>query len=309
MRVWKLMLAVVPATAAVLLTWSYVAEQGRRAAARNKVAAADSGQINQIYACGVVEGAQREVALQFEVAGRIERINVREGDVVEAGTVLAELDAGLYELRVADAGTQLKLARAERERLLAASNSPRREELTIADSKVALAEGAVRRERLMLEKASLRAPTSGLVLRVRCEPGEMAGAGESRGLIVIVNRDVTRVRAYVEELDALSVAPGQRATIMADGMPGRQFSGIVRSCAPGVGPKTQMHLRPGEMVDVRVREMVIDLKDGGDLLIGLPVDVLVSVEDARPDYPDRLSRNTDRMSASGSFGGARASPR
>ncbi|MBS0263507.1 MAG: efflux RND transporter periplasmic adaptor subunit [Planctomycetes bacterium] len=298
------MLAVLPATAAVCLTWSYLAEQNRRAAARSKAAQVEpsSAGINQIYASGLVEGAGQPMALQFEVAGRLDRIHVKEGDVVEAGAALAELDAELWELRVAEAGTQVKLARAERERLLAAGKTPRREELTIADSKVALAEGAVRRERLMLEKAVLRAPTNGVILRVRCAQGEMTGPSDPRELIVMVNRDVTRVRAYVEELDAFSVSPGQRATVAADGIPGRQFTGIVRACAPGVGPKTQMHLRPAERVDVRVREILIDLKDGSDLLIGLPVDVLVSVENPLPDYPGPPGRGSERMPVTGNAG-------
>lgn len=299
MRRLKLILALVPAAATICVAWSYLAENGRRAAAAPRAGAEspDSSGINQIYAGGIVEGARREISLQFEIAGRIERINVREGDLIEAGCVVAQLEPGFCELKLAEAGTQLKLARAERDRLTSASKiPPRREDLTVADSKVALAEGAVRRERLMLEKTELHAPTKGIVLRVRGEPGELAGPGADRELIAIVNRDVTRVRAWVEELDAFQVAPGQRASVTADGIPGRRFEGIVRSCAPGVGPKSQRHLKPGEMFDVRVREILIDLIDGSDLLIGIPVDVLVSIDEPRPDAPAGPSHSGERLS-------------
>jgi len=235
----------------------------------------------RIFAGGTIEGAQREIPLRFEVAGRLKELHVRAGDVVEKGSILAELDAELWELKFAEAGTLLKLARAERDRLVRSGNSPlRKEELTIADAKVALAEGTVRRERLMLDKTLLRAPTDGLVLRVQAEPGEMVGPEDNRDLFTLVNRSSTKVRACVEELDAMKVAVGQKAVVTADGVPDRQFNGVVRSCSPFVAPKVQRHLKPGELVDVRVREVLIELADGGELLIGLPVEVFIEPGDA-----------------------------
>jgi multidrug efflux pump subunit AcrA (membrane-fusion protein) len=236
---------------------------------------------SRIFAGGTVEGAQREIPLRFEVAGRLKELHVRAGDFVEKGSVLAELDAELWELKFAEAGTLLKLARAERDRLVRGGNSAvRKEDLTIADAKVALAEGTVRRERLMLDKTLLRAPTDGIVLRVQAEPGEMVGPEDNRDLFTLVNRSSTRVRACVEELDAMNVAVGQKTVVIADGRPDRQYAGIVHSCSPFVSPKVQRHLKPGEMVDVRVREVMIVLADGSDLLIGLPVEVFIEPGDA-----------------------------
>lgn len=239
-----------------------------------------SGQL-RIFAGGTVEGAQREIPLRFEVAGRLKELHVRAGDIVEKGSILAELDAELWELKLAEAGTLLKLARAERDRLVRSGNSAlRKEDLTIADAKVALAEGTVRRERLMLDRTLLRAPTDGVVLRVQAEPGEMVGPEDNRDLFTLVNRSSTKVRACVEELDAMKVAVGQTAMVMADGLPDRQFKGVIQSCSPFVAPKVQRHLKPGEMVDVRVREVLIDLADADELLIGLPVEVFIEPGDA-----------------------------
>jgi multidrug efflux pump subunit AcrA (membrane-fusion protein) len=248
---------------------------------------------SRIFAGGTVEGAQREIPLRFEVAGRLKEIHVRAGDVVEKGSILAELDAELWELKFAEAGTLLKLARAERDRLGRAGNSAvRKEELTIADAKVALAEGTVRRERLMLDKTLLRAPTDGVVLRVQAEPGEMVGPEDNRDLFTLVNRSSTRVRACVEELDAMNVAVGQRTVVFADGKPDRQYAGIVFSCSPFVAPKVQRHLKPGEMVDVRVREVLIELADGSDLLIGLPVEVFIEIELAETEGAPSPTRHS-----------------
>ena len=236
----------------------------------------------KIFAGGTVEGANREIPLRFELSGRLKELHVREGDFVEKGSVLAELDAELWELKFAEAGTLLKLARAERDRLAKlVGTAVRKEDLTIADAKVALAEGTVRRERLMLDKTLMRTPSDGIVLRVLAERGELVGPGDNRELFTLVDRSSTRVRAWIEELDAMNVAVGQKAVVIADGKPDKHYAGVVHSCSPYVSPKWQRHLKPGEMVDVRVREVLIELTDGSDLLIGLPVEVFI--EAGQPD--------------------------
>ena len=99
--------------------------------------------------------------------------------------------------------------------------------------------------------------------------------------------DVTRrcVRAFVEELDAMEVAPGSRAHIEADGLPGVRVAGQVVHCSPYMLPKSQFANRPDERIDVKVREVVIQLAKGDEtdrLVVGLPVDV----------YVERCSRNS-----------------
>ncbi|HEV3344953.1 MAG TPA: efflux RND transporter periplasmic adaptor subunit [Pirellulales bacterium] len=228
----------------------------------------------RIFADGIVEGASRELSLRFEVAGRIKAIHAREGATVKAGDVLAELDSELADVQLAEAQTRLKIATAERDRTLAAAPSTlSAEDKTIAEGVVELARAAVRRELLLLHKLHLHAPIDGLVLRVVAEPGEFTGPTDE--LVVLVDRAATRVRAFVEELDGLGVVPEQRAAVSVTGNPGKSYRGTVRTCAPCFCPKTQRRLKPGERLDIRMREVVIDLEDGRDLLIGMPVEVFI----------------------------------
>jgi len=297
----------------------------------------------RIFAGGIVEGVHRELSLRFEVSGRIGVVHVREGDTVAAGDVLAELETDVSMLRVAEARTRLKIAVAERDRLVAESmqvtsnvargklpaaekqtrdaeslleegqsqarqgtvsgreldrmrqkrdratvqlqslreqvDSPEsrlsREEETIVEGNVKLAETALKRERLLLDKTRLCAPAAGLVLRAAPEPGELTGPGDDRELFTIVDPSAVRVRAFVEEFDAMRVAAGQRAVISVCGRPDQKYQGTVSTCPPYVGPKSHRHFKPGERVDVRVREVLIDLDDRSDLLVGLPVEVLI----------------------------------
>ncbi|HEX7448577.1 MAG TPA: HlyD family efflux transporter periplasmic adaptor subunit [Pirellulales bacterium] len=233
----------------------------------------------RIFAQGVLEGATREIAPRFEVTGRIKTVYARQGAAVAAGDLLAELDADLAELQLAEAETRLKIAQADRERLFAGQSQDQPETLTpdetIADAQVTLAETTVRAASLMLDKLRLRAPVAGVVLRCAAEPGELTGPTDERELFVVVDAQASRVRAEVEELDGLRVSPGQAVLLSVPARDGETYRGTVRDCAPGFRPKSQYRLKPGERLDIRVREVLIDLDDGHDLLVGLPVEVFI----------------------------------
>lgn len=314
-----------------------------KTASQPEPAAATAPSPRRIFAAGKVEGMQRDIPLRFEVAGRLKEIHVAEGDHVEQGDVLAQLEAEVWEHKLAESNARLRLARAERDRLVNGASQEarevaraevraaevlvreaegllargrqlekrnaistqevddyrfryeksaaqlqaararcseieatvRRDDLDVAEARVALAESTVRQDRAMLEKTRLRASVAGIVLHVLAEPGELVGPADDRDLFTLVNRDRTRVRAYVEELDALSVACGLKAYVVADGNAGQKYEGVVRSCAPYVRPKTQRHQKPGELVDIRVREVIVELAEGSDLVVGLPVDVFI----------------------------------
>lgn len=97
-----------------------------------------------LVAPGRVEPARDPVALAFETGGRIASIAVEEGDSVQAGQVIAQLDDRMAKARVAAATAALAQARA---RLDLARRGPRREEVEVAKAEaVAAAADAEHRE-------------------------------------------------------------------------------------------------------------------------------------------------------------------
>ena len=252
----------------------------------------------RIFADGVVEGAQPDASPRFEISGRIKAVHVQENDVVTSGAIIAELDAEVAELRLSEARTRLAVASSERDLVLAEIKLAGRERRVqqaggerpsldststkadkareaAAEARVTLAQDAIHQEELLLEKTRLRAPFDGVVLRATAEPGEITGPTDERELFTIANRSTTRVRAFVEELDAMRVSPGLRATVIYGADPETEYLGRVITCSPSVRPKTTRQLKPGERVDVRVREVMIELDDGSELLLGLPVEVFI----------------------------------
>lgn len=256
-----------------------------------------------IFAGGIVEGPHRELPLQFEMGGRLKAVHVRPGQVVRAGTPLAELDSLLIERLVYEAHLRLRMARVQRAesgaesraqladpaRTTYASASPAVMPQAPAPSPALLADqeelaaSALKREQLNLEKCILRAPHDGVVLETSGQVGELVGPASERPLVTMVGVGPRHVRAFVEELDALDVAPGQQASVQVAGKPEQRYRGKVVECLPYVRPKSHRHLRPGERLDVRVREVLIRLEDADELLVGLPVEVHLRLPQAASD--------------------------
>lgn len=81
-----------------------------------------------IYAPGRVEGANPETELRPQLAGRVVRVLVAEGDLVEEGQLLVELDDREYRHAVALAEADVELAEAQLERLLNGAHPQERSE-------------------------------------------------------------------------------------------------------------------------------------------------------------------------------------
>jgi multidrug resistance efflux pump len=153
----------------------------------------------------------------------------------------------------------------------------RHDDLNIVLAKIELEEARVKQAHAMLEKTELKAPFDGVVLRVRGEVGELAPHGDVP-TITMANVSEMRVRAYVEEMDALSVTEGQRGHVISDSSAGVRFPVTVISCTPYMAPKRLFSNMPGERMDVKVREVVLRLDEQNDLVVGLPVDVFIGCE-------------------------------
>ncbi len=88
-----------------------------------------------ITASGFIE--VRQVAIAPEVSGRIARLAVDEGDQVMEGQVLAEIDADLLDVQIAEADAGVAMAEAQLARVEAGT---RAEDIAVAEAAVVMAE-------------------------------------------------------------------------------------------------------------------------------------------------------------------------
>jgi HlyD family secretion protein len=158
----------------------------------------------------------------------------------------------------------------------------RADEVATASARVDSARARLRLAEAELAKTRLLAPFDGRVLRIFAEPGELAGPVLTTPQPILILADLSRrrVRAFVEELDAARVREGQRATVTADGLPGREFPGRVSEVAGRMGKRALQSDAPGEYKDLYFREIVIDLDTYEELPLNLRVRARVDVPSA-----------------------------
>jgi multidrug resistance efflux pump len=182
--------------------------------------------------------------------------------------------------------TKADFEQASAERALAEA-PPRPDELAAAEGRVAAAEARLRLAEADLAKTRLLAPRAGRVLQVYAEPGEAAGPASAQPVLLLADLSRRRVRAFVDELDAARVRPGQRAEVEADGYPGQRFVGKVVAALPRMGKRAPQSDTPGEYKDLYYREVLIELDGDADLPVNLRVRVRIPGDEAPPTVTAR----------------------
>ena len=87
-----------------------------------------SAESSQIFASGRIEGTTSEIELRPQLAGRITKVSFSEGQVVNEGDLLLQLDDQQYRQEMALAAAELVLAEAQLERLFNGAHPQQRSE-------------------------------------------------------------------------------------------------------------------------------------------------------------------------------------
>ena len=264
-----------------------------------------------LQANGRIEGDHYTVASKRP--GRVARILAREGDAVQAGQVLAELDAAEVEARVRQAQAALDAARA---RLAAAETGlatlrkqvPLQIDTARADlthARAALEAARARAEQARRDLARLRRLLARhTVDEERVEQAELAlkvaradvttaeaavTQAEKRLAEAELGRD--RIQARAAEVDALRAQVARARAALAEAESARDDLHIR---APGAGTVTERIVDPGEVVaagtplfdivdlDHLYLKVYVPEREIGKLRRGLPARIYT---DAFPDRP------------------------
>ena len=202
--------------------------------------------------------ARNQVEVGSDVMGRIVRILVSEGDVVERGDTLCLIDPSIYEAKVNQLEARLmsdkaRFSKVEKDYIRAkklwekglTSESAFEEIKATYNTTLAQmrADSFALEEALEdLSKTVITSPVSGEVMRVYKEEGEMTVVGtiNTPGSVIMVVADLSemQVAARVDESEIVSVKPGQRVRIKVDAYPDHEFMGEVLRIA-GI-PQSQL---------------------------------------------------------------------
>jgi HlyD family secretion protein len=183
---------------------------------------------------GVVEPEQK-ANLSPPVAGRIMRIHCAEGDRVEEGQILVELENDLEKLRLDEAASALK-------RLKDLGPVATDEERERADF-------ALRRAKTDHDRTLIRALFSGFVAELNARLGEMtygslsaAFGGGARGMgaepmVYLIDDSQLYVEAEIDEADVFRARVGHPAVVTLGGTERRQIAGRVSFISQHVSTK------------------------------------------------------------------------
>ncbi|HXY13872.1 MAG TPA: efflux RND transporter periplasmic adaptor subunit [Terriglobales bacterium] len=161
--------------------------------------------------------------------GVVEAVYVREGDRVQAGTILADLEDWDLRAAVAAAHAKYTTAVAEMNHALAANDGT---EAGIQRVQAEYWAAELKRAQQRLEKTHLRSPLDGVVATPRVENfvGEHLAPGDS--FIEVIDSRESSIDVGIDEQDAVLLQPGRRATIKLDAYPTRSFPGQVQVISP-----------------------------------------------------------------------------
>lgn len=191
-------------------------------------AEADLEQSGQDIGAGT-QGIAAAQARVTEARTRME-FDVRDAErtfELERHGVAPEKDADRARTRIEKARAEVERAKAELEQEKAQLGDAGVENPQIQASMVAL-----ERARLDLDRATLRAPTDGVVLNVKLDVGRYAQVGQP--LMTFVSTTDVWIEAFLRENSIGNVKPGDPVDLVLDVAPGRVFRGVVSSLGYGV---------------------------------------------------------------------------
>jgi HlyD family secretion protein len=202
-----------------------------------------------------------QVDISADVSAKIIRLPVKEGDWVEKGQLLVELDRERYLAEVESAEATLRATQAQaavaRENLEKASKDYERsrdlfektvESRASLDSASAAAEkarhrasldqieqtrAALKQVRDALSKTTIYAPMTGTVSRLNKEVGEIALGSQFQADVIMEISNLAGMEALVDvdENDIVNVSLGDKAKIEVDALPDTVFEGEVTEIA------------------------------------------------------------------------------
>jgi RND family efflux transporter MFP subunit len=201
----------------------------------------------KLFYTGVIE-AWKTINITPDLGGKIAKIHVEEGDRVEKGQLLAELDTRAARLQLEQ--SQAALAVAEANYKDAKRNEDRMERLSqekavsdqqyekiklayeAAEAQVQQARAAVNLASHNLDVSLMKAPFSGVIASKNAEVGDvinpmMGGFSPASGVLTLMDFSRVKIKIDVSQQDIARIKKGQAAQLRVMVFPDKVFQGYI----------------------------------------------------------------------------------
>ena len=250
---------------ALLLAGSayWLFSRGTEATSRPLLATVEVGDIeNAVIAAGFLQPSNY-VDVGAQVSGQLKALHVMVGSTVEAGQLLAEIDAAVQENRVEasraslrgleaqlfarEAALRLAEANAQRQTRLMADDATTQADFDAADNALATALSGLTQLQSQIEQAKaglasdeaqlgytrIYAPSSGTVVAVNMKEGQTLNANQQTPIILrIADLTTMTAEAQVSEADITKLRPGMEVYFTTLGGGGRRWYSTLRQILP-----------------------------------------------------------------------------
>jgi HlyD family secretion protein len=218
--------------------------------------------VQKVNGTGTIQ-PRTQVKISADVSAKITKLPVVEGQWVEKGQLLVELDRARYLAAVESAEANVRSAQANatlvRQNMEKAEKEYKRSRELLdlnmesqatfetieaaykvevarhdsAQDQVEQARAALKQARDDLSKTTIYAPMSGTVSDLNKEQGEIAIGSQFQPDVILVISDLSEMeaRVNVDENDIVSVAVGQEAEIEVDALLDQTLKGVVSEIA------------------------------------------------------------------------------
>ena len=197
-------------------------------------------EVAQVAVARLVDDAQtvgtlrsrQSVILRPEVSGRVARINFRDGERVQRGQVMVQLDDELPRAQVAQAQAELSIARANHKRNqdLVAQNFISQRSVDESGASLQVAEAKLALARAQADRLRILAPFDGIAGLRSINVGDYLKDGAD--IVNIEDLDAILVDYRLPERFQTKVRKGQVAMVAIDALPGRRFTAVVQAVDP-----------------------------------------------------------------------------
>ena len=171
------------------------------------------------------------------VAGKLEKVLVKENDHVTQGQIIAYIDTRQLQAQVDNAKAALDKARLDMNRYKALIDQNAVAAQTYDDAVTAYEQAQSTYDRVSadLSDATITAPMSGTVVGTPLKAGQTISTGISTQMIIATIADLSDLEIYltVDETDIGNVKNGSKVEFTVDSKPGQTFTGYVSEIAKG----------------------------------------------------------------------------
>jgi membrane fusion protein, multidrug efflux system len=191
-----------------------------------------------LQAIGSIEPVQG-VALEAEIPGIVKAINFENGQSVNAGDLLVQLDVDVEQaqLRAAEATAKLAVLENERAKKLHESGSVPQSQLDRSSADVEKANAEVDKVKAIISRKTIRAPFTGRVGIRQVNLGQYVPQGAP---IVTLQADEQVFVNFTLPQHALpQLSVGMQIALSSDAYPDTTFEGAITAISPQIDPVTR----------------------------------------------------------------------